>query len=199
MGIVRSKGEGRPQLVGERVTLRAFRPSDAIEREVIGRDPEIRLMYGVGDDSTLYGVGDDSTPFSPKSAQSWYEGERQHPCSWAIEYRDRLVGATRLNISHNDRRARFAIGMYSTEFTGIGLGTEAAILVLGYAFTDLQLHRVDLRVIAYNRRAISSYEKVGFSLEGRERETVLVNGEWHDDLIMSILDWEYRRRYSTGE
>jgi RimJ/RimL family protein N-acetyltransferase len=189
MGTRHSKGESQPQLIGERVTLRAFRASDAVERKAIGRDSEIGLMYG---------VGDDSAPSTAENARAWYQRQRQHPCSWAIEYRDRLVGATRLNVIHHDRRARFSIGMYSTEFTGLGLGTEAAILVLGYAFTDLQLHRVDLRVIAYNRRAIRSYEKVGFSLEGRERETVLVNGEWHDDLIMGILDSEYRQRY-TGQ
>lgn len=190
MGTRRSEGESRPQLVGERVTLRAFRASDAIERKAIGPDPEIRRMYG---------ISNDSSPSSPENARAWYKRQRQHPCSWAIEYRDRLVGSTRLGVIHDERRARFAIGMYSSEFTGIGLGTEAAILVLGYAFTDLQLHRVDLRVIAYNRRAIRSYERVGFSLEGRERETVLVNGEWHDDRIMGIIDSEYRRRYSTGE
>ena len=89
--------------------------------------------------------------------------------------------------------------MYSTEFIGIGPGTEAAILVLGYTFNDLQLRRVDLRVIEYNHRAIRSYEKVGFGVEGRERETVFINGEWHGDLIMSILDWEYRQRYSARE
>jgi RimJ/RimL family protein N-acetyltransferase len=187
MGTRHSKGESQPQLVGERVTLRAFRASDAVERKAIGRDSEIGLMYG---------VGDDSAPSTAENARAWYQRQRQHPCSWAIEYRDRLVGATRLDVIHHDRRARFSIGMYSTEFTGLGLGTEAAILVLGYAFADLQLHRVDLRVIAYNRRAIRSYEKVGFSLEGRERETVLVNGEWHDDLIMGILDSEYRQRYT---
>lgn len=60
MGTGRSEGEGRPPLVGERVTLREFRPSDAIEREGIGRDPEIRLMYG---------VGNDSTPSSPKDGR----------------------------------------------------------------------------------------------------------------------------------
>jgi RimJ/RimL family protein N-acetyltransferase len=87
--------------------------------------------------------------------------------------------------------------MYSTEFTGRGLGTEAAILVLGYACDELQLHRVDLRVIEYNHRAIRIYKKVGFTVEGGERQTVFVNGEWHDDLMMAMLDREYRGRYGA--
>jgi len=65
-------------------------------------------------------------------------------------------------------------------------------LVLRFAFDRLQLHRISVRVLAYNRRAIRSYEKCGFVLEGREREAALVNGEWHDDCIMGLLDRDFR-------
>lgn len=34
-------------------------------------------------------------------------------------------------------------------------------------------------VLSQNHRAIRSYEKRGFVLEGCEREAALVNGEWH--------------------
>jgi RimJ/RimL family protein N-acetyltransferase len=70
---------------------------------------------------------------------------------------------------------------------GKGLGTEATRLVLRHAFNDLGLHRVGLRVLAYNHRAIRSYEKCGFVIEGREREAALVDGAWHDDVLMGAL------------
>lgn len=57
---------------------------------------------------------------------------------------------------------------------------------------QLGLHRVDLRVLAYNHRAIACYEKCGFVREGVEREGALVAGEWHGDVMMSILEAEYR-------
>jgi len=53
---------------------------------------------------------------------------------------------------------------------GQGLGTEVTRVVLDFAFGPLALHRVGLRVLAYNRRAIGCYEKCGFQEEGRERE-----------------------------
>ncbi|MCI2424239.1 GNAT family N-acetyltransferase [Saccharopolyspora sp. K220] len=79
---------------------------------------------------------------------------------------------------------------------GRGLGSEATQLVLEYAFTELGLHRVDLRVLAFNERAIACYTTCGFVIEGRERETALIDGRWHDDVMMSILDHEYHDRYS---
>jgi RimJ/RimL family protein N-acetyltransferase len=53
------------------------------------------------------------------------------------------------------------------------------------------LHRVSVRVLAYNKRAIRSYQKCGFVIEGREREAGPVNGQWHDDVIMGLLDREF--------
>ena len=121
MGSRQSVRSNRPDLNGPHVTLRGFRSSDALERRKIGCDPEIWLMYGLPDNSDSSG---------PRSARAWYGNERNHPCSWAIEYRQQLIGSTRLNLSLDDRRARFAIGMYSSESTGRGLGTEATELVL---------------------------------------------------------------------
>ena len=66
-----------------------------------------------------------------------------------------------------------------------------------HAGKSTRLHRIDLRVLDFNQRAISSYAKVGFSEEGVERETCLVNGSWHGDLIMRILESEYRARYGV--
>jgi RimJ/RimL family protein N-acetyltransferase len=65
------------------------------------------------------------------------------------------------------------------------------MLVLDFAFNTLRLHRVSVRVLAYNERAIRSYQKCGFTIEGRERETVFVDGKWRDDVIMGLLDREF--------
>jgi RimJ/RimL family protein N-acetyltransferase len=56
----------------------------------------------------------------------------------------------------------------------------------------LKLHRIDLRVLAFNQRAIACYEKCGFVREGVVREGVFIAGEWQSDVLMSILEHEYR-------
>ena len=47
-------------------------------------------------------------------------------------------------------------------------------------------------MLAFNEHAIAAYLKCGFVVEGRERESCLMDGRWHDDLIMGVLEHEYR-------
>ena len=47
-------------------------------------------------------------------------------------------------------------------------------------------------VVAYNTRALRAYAKCGFVIEGREREAAFVDGQWHDDVLMGILEPEFR-------
>jgi RimJ/RimL family protein N-acetyltransferase len=90
-----------------------------------------------------------------------------------------------------DRRANLAIGIKDSTQLGNNFGTEAIDLVLGWAFNSLKLHRVSVRVVEYNLRAIRAYQKCGFVVEGREREAAFVDGIWHDDVMMAVLDREY--------
>lgn len=81
-----------------------------------------------------------------------------------------------------------AIGIFDPQLLWKGLGSEAIRLLLRHAFQELRLHRIGIRVLAYNTRAIRAYEKCGFVIEGREREAAFVNGAWHDDVMMGLLE-----------
>jgi RimJ/RimL family protein N-acetyltransferase len=116
------------------------------------------------------------------------------PLEWAVELNGKCVGQARLTVNSDDRRARYAVGIFNTESLGKGIGTEITQLVLKYAFETLKLHRVDLRVLSYNTRAIACYEKCGFVQEGMEREGALIEDKWESDVMMSILEQEYFKR-----
>jgi ribosomal protein S18 acetylase RimI-like enzyme len=49
------------------------------------------------------------------------------------------------------------------------------------------LHRLELTVMAHNRRASGLYERMGFAVEGRRRECLLVDGTLVDELYMAKL------------
>lgn len=173
-----------PVLKGQSFVLRPAQASDASSLVGLVRDPTIHRMYG-GSAVTL------KPPFTEIEAPQWVQGVMDQPCAWVIDA-GAVIGTARLDrIDLQDRRASYAIGIHSPEWLGKGIGTEATTLVLGFAFTTLQLHRISLRVIAYNTRAIRSYEKSGFVVEGREREAGFVDGEWHDDIMMGVLDREF--------
>jgi RimJ/RimL family protein N-acetyltransferase len=106
---------------------------------------------------------------------------------------DKLIGFIALDgINWTDRDSYVAIGIGEPDFWGRGCGTDAMRLMLRYAFTELNLHRISLNVYAYNQRGIRSYEKCGFKHEGCIREFVLRDGRRSDMLHMGILrsEWE---------
>jgi [ribosomal protein S5]-alanine N-acetyltransferase len=175
-----------PTLSGKSVTLRAPKSEDVADRLALGRAPEVVRMFG-GDPDAL-------PPLTEAAAQRWVDGLAAHPRAWVVEHAGRLLGEIRLDdLDQHDRRARLAVGLYDPAKLGIGLGREAIRLVLEYAFGELGLHRISLRVVAYNVRAIRCYSACGFIEEGREREAAHVAGEWHDDVIMGLLSREFGR------
>lgn len=174
-----------PILKGARVTLRRPCPADVEARRRLGNDPEIIRMYG--------GSHSDAQSMTQDNAERWVQKLQDHDYAWVIDV-GQLIGAIRLDrVDLRDKRASLAVGIDDKLRLGMGLGAEAVRLVLQYAFDVLKLHRISVRVVEYNTRALRAYQKCGFVIEGREREAALVDGERHDDVMMGILNREYRR------
>jgi len=97
------------------------------------------------------------------------------------------------------RTARLSSGLpLGREYIGRGYGSDATRVMVDYGFREMGLHRIQLSVISFNRAGIRAYEKAGFIEEGRHRESVLHDGRWYDDVLMSILDHEWAARRSPG-
>ncbi|MGO4900963.1 GNAT family N-acetyltransferase [Bacillus sp. GM2] len=105
---------------------------------------------------------------------------------------EKPIGITSLiNIDHKNRNAECIIDIGEKDFWGKGYGREALTLLLNYAFLEMNLHRVYLRVFSFNKKAIRLYEKLGFSHEGISREALFREGVWHDIVHMGQLQSEY--------
>ena len=106
---------------------------------------------------------------------------------------DRLIGWISLEgIQWSHSTAWVGIGIGERDCWGKGYGTDAMRVLLRFAFEELDLFRVNLNVFAYNTRGIRSYEKAGFSVEGRVRRYLNRNGRRWDIVYMGILrqEWE---------
>jgi RimJ/RimL family protein N-acetyltransferase len=181
-------GELPRRLVGERVVLRGPVPADADDRLAAGFDPEVVLLQG-GEPSQF------REPMTREWADRWYERmvADDNPWGWMVEFEGRHVGSARL-CDHVpvDRKANYAVALNSSALLGRGLGTEVTRLVLDFAFgpepNGAGLHRVELRVLDFNRRGIACYRRCGFVEEGRERQAAFVDGVWRDYVVMGVLE-----------
>ncbi|MDO9576520.1 MAG: GNAT family protein [Candidatus Cloacimonadales bacterium] len=105
---------------------------------------------------------------------------------------DKLLGNCSIFcINERNRKAEVGIFIGDKDYLSKGYGTEALSLLLDYGFNVLNLNNILLEVFGFNKRAIRSYEKVGFKLIGKRREAIILGGEKHDELYMDILASEF--------
>jgi RimJ/RimL family protein N-acetyltransferase len=97
-------------------------------------------------------------------------------------------------INPKDHGASFGITIGEKDYWGNGYGTEATRLILDYGFQQLNLHRISSSAFAFNERSIRLHKKVGFKEEGRRREAIFKNGQFHDLVMFGILRGEWMER-----
>ena len=131
------------------------------------------------DYGTMRTLGIVPVPLTLEQEEKWYEnaisrGDTDIAFTIYEKANARPIGNVDLHeIDHRNRTAEFGIAIGEPDARGKGYGTEAAQLILDYAFTALGLHNVMLLVFAYNLAGIRAYSKAGFKEFGRRREMPL--------------------------
>ena len=141
-------------------------------------------------------------PMTKEMEENWYDNlpKRQNDFLFAIvilkeNEEEILIGNCGIHeVNWKDRVGVCGIMIGEKSYWGKGYGTEAMELLLNYGFKVLNLNRIELLVHDFNERAIKCYEKLGFIREGLTRQAVFVNGNYHDTLIMGLLQQEWKER-----
>ncbi len=104
-----------------------------------------------------------------------------------------VVGTTRYgNYSPKDRRVEIGWTFVAPPWQRTAINTEAKLLMLRHAFTDLQCVRVELKSNAANAASCRAILALGATEEGTlRRHSVLPDGTWRDTTYFSILDREW--------
>jgi diamine N-acetyltransferase len=178
-------------LAGSAVALRPVERSDMtfIRRWV--NDPEIRALIG------------ETRPLTYGAAEAYFE-KLQHDESriWFVVVeratQRRLGECGLLRMMPAWRTTDLSIILGERDAWGKGYGTEAITLLMNYAFGFLNFHRIAIGVVGFNRRALQFYEKVGFQREGIQRDGYYYAHQYHDFIMMSILEDEFRARHPSA-
>ena len=181
--------DGFPVIEGKRVLLRGFLPGDRDDVFALYADKEaVRFGYSPKMDDL-----DDADHVIRETNRLARERQLFH---FGVARRDddRIVGhATLFSIAPAHRRAEIGYSILKSAW-GLGLGTEAAGVLIGFAFDRLDLRRIEADADPRNIASIRVLEKQGFRREGYLRERWELAGEIQDGLMFGLL-----RREWTGD
>ncbi len=178
-------------LKGSLVNLRAVEPDDyrLLWRWV--NDPEVMVYWGRpgNTESLLETARQEERDAARGTSRKYIVETHQALPIGQIDYYD---------LNWQARSAWTSIMIADPQYWGGGYGTDSMRTLLTYLFTQMGLHRVSLSAHVTNTRAIRSYEKNGFKVEGTLREWAFFNGEWVDGVMMSVLESDFHELASKG-
>jgi RimJ/RimL family protein N-acetyltransferase len=107
--------------------------------------------------------------------------DNEHIGNVKLDRIDWVAGTCELGIIIGDERYR-----------GKGLGKEAMLLLIQYAFNDLNLRKISLAVFENNQHAKKLYESLGFQLEGTFVKHIFKEGRLWDKYFYALFNTNYK-------
>lgn len=182
--------------MGKRIYLRALAKQDAPLLTLWINDPEITQYLKA------------AYPMTVEDEEKYIESMRDHKgkeVSFGIVLKesDELIGVMSLHrIDHRNGLATTGSFIGRKDMWGKGIGTEAKILVLEYAFNILNLRKICSVVYDFNGRSKRCLEKCGYKEEGIRKAHIYRNGRYCDEFMMAVFrdeflpQWDaYKKKY----
>jgi RimJ/RimL family protein N-acetyltransferase len=172
----------------ERLSLRRFRPDDAVAFAAYRSDPDVARYQGW------------DTPYPLTSAMAFVEGLREADpdaegwFQYAVERRADGVLLGDVGVKRHDERRQAELGFtLAAAHQGQGYASEAVRCLVRHLFEAEGLHRVHAVIDARNDRSAALLERLGFRREGVFRQAGWWKGEWTDDAYYALLATEWSR------
>ena len=174
-------------LKGPRLTLRA-----------VTRDDLPRYVAWLNDTDVVRHLSM-FMPMNLDDETEWYEAQRKDRSTLNLametETGQHIGSVGLMSIDYRNQSAELGIVIGEKNEWNKGYGGEAIEILLAYAFNELNLNRIYLRVDTDNLGGVNCYKRCGFVTEGEFREVGFRDGKYINQYIMSVLRNEYRQRH----
>lgn len=176
-----------PTLLSQRLCLRELVEDDA---------PALLAIHGDADHMRWFGIDPPRDLDGARARIQTFTEARSLPTPgvrWGLVLRDsgRLVGSCGLfNWNRSWRKCMLGYEL-APDLLGRSLMREALQTVLDWAWTEMDLHRVEALVHPDNTRSLGLLRRLGFVAEGLQREVAWWGGQPHDMVQLALLrrDW----------
>ncbi|MES2104073.1 MAG: GNAT family protein [Pseudomonadota bacterium] len=169
-----------------------LRTSRFLLRHIVGQDID-RIFRGLSHPrvTAYYGISYDSVE-AAQAQLDWYREllEQQTGIWWGIckkELPEELIGACGFYAWDRDNRNTDMGYWLLPEHWGAGCMQESLRAILGHAFQQMSVHRVEAEVEPDNLPSSRLLHRLGFQREGRRRQCEWKNGRFVDLEYYSLL------------
>jgi len=169
-------------LVNERITMRLMKESEAkIMFNLIESNRVFLRRFLTWVDKSI--KVEDSFKKIQKDHEGFKSGES---LELGIFFEERFIGRCGF---HNIQKHSAEIGYFLAEdMNGRGIMTKCVKKITEYGLNELDKHRIIIKVDVENTASESIPQKLGFTLEGTERESHMSpTGEWRDTHVYSFV------------
>ncbi len=80
---------------------------------------------------------------------------------------------------------------------GKGYMTEALEASIDYVFEELKMHRIMANYMPHNQSSGNLLKRLGFVVEGYARDYLLINNQWQDHILTSLINHKLTNPKST--
>ncbi len=171
-------------LIGERVTLRKMTQKDLSDVYEYASDAKVPKY--------LLWEPHPSREFTKKYLayvdKKYKKGEFY---DYAIEFKGKMIGTCGFTSFSTENQCGEIGFVLNSNYWGMGLAKEAAMLVIKYGFEILGLNRIEARYMTENAQSRRVMEKCNMRFEGTLRASMIVKGKYRDIGVCSILKEEY--------
>jgi [ribosomal protein S5]-alanine N-acetyltransferase len=176
-----------PVLETERLRLRMIEPRDATAVFEIFGDEDVTRFYGLETYTGLEQAAERVTLYRQNFA-------KRISIRWAVTWQgeDRLLGTVGI-MNWKPRFFSAAVGYdVAKQYWRQGIMCEALTAVLHYAFSTMEMNRIEAFVMPENEPSRRLLEKLAFQNEGLMREYGYWRGAFHDLLLYALLKGDWR-------
>ncbi len=171
-------------LQGERVLIRNLEAKDYDALSIFFADEDVMYYYLPARQQTF------SARELDELLADWNDLDTSFV--FTVLYEQRPVGIiTCESVDLEMGHAEVGIALLNAVERGKGLASEAMTVFINFLFDDLELHRINARIISGNKDSFKLFERLCFRHEGTQREYIRRGSTYLDMNIFGLLarDW----------
>lgn len=170
-------------IIGKKIYLRPLELDD------------VDFMFAlVNNQEFAYWEGKNEFPISFKEQEDWFNKNYKTKYRFVVcdNITDEKIGYMSFKITDDiSRKGQLALKLVE-KARGRNVGTDCLKTLTSFLFNKINLNRLYTHIIDYNTASLKLFEKCGWIIEGKERESIYMNNTYHDNILLSLLKSDYK-------